>query len=164
MRLRNVSILALVMLVVSFSCYGKVVCDFDGDNSIKTSDAAILLAWIIESNYKIKDPGYLVTESNVQIRAENMLDTNVVVSRLPDSEDLLADSNGDLSLTDAAYLLAFIVENNFAIKTGGVVRFDSVSIRAAGILSLSASLSKLPGTPIGDSSFSTTITGITTDP
>lgn len=157
--------LVLLFLFFGFSANAQslVVCNFNDDNAVNTDDAAILIAWRTENSFFIKT-GTPVTIANVEKRASDMMGKTISVARLPDPvKDRLSDQNTGIQIDDIAYLLAFITENSFAIKTGTSVVFNSVATRASNIISLSYSLSKLPGTPIGDSSFSTTITGIQTD-
>ncbi len=159
-------ILFVLVLVCSTSVLfaEAVVCNFSSDELISSDDAAILLAWRTEYNIFKLNPNKIVTIENVQNRASVILKRDVLVSRLPDlSYDVLSDHSGEIVSDDIAYLLAFITEQNIATLKKQAVDFSNVETRAQNIISLTYSLSKLPGTPIGDSSFTTTITGIQTD-
>ncbi len=163
---KNVLFLLLFLSLGIGVSNAALVSDFDSDNLITTSDIAIFIAWKTEFDFSVKDPSYLVTFENVDIRASNILPASeIVVRRLPiPSVDKLADRGDNPVADDIAYMLAFVVENNFAIKTGTQVKFENVAIRASQILTLKTNLGKLPGGTIGDSTIPVTITGIQLDP
>lgn len=155
----------LVFLVISPGLLqaAALTCNFDDDENINSKDTAIIMAWRTEYN--------LATFKNVEVkledvekRASSILSQNIVVSRLPNQvRDKLADEDKIISTGDIVYLMAYVVEKNIADFKKIPVSFSNVEFRAQSSYSNLAPLSKLPGTPIGDSGFSTTITGIQTD-
>jgi hypothetical protein len=145
--------LLIILILVAFYapaiCIGSdLSCDFDSDQNITSSDIAILAAWI--QSRKSDDKQF------VQDLARSYIST-VVVDRLPGNTDKLEDSVENIGTNDLGFLAAYL-------QTRKSTDFSFVESMAYSIMSKSLDLSKLPGTPIGTASFTTTITGITTDP
>jgi hypothetical protein len=137
--------LALIMPV---SIYGKTIaCDFDGDEIVTSSDIAIFAAWI--QSRKSTDVSF------VQGLARGFV-SGITITRLPTDTDKLEDSSAAIGTTDLGLLAAYIQSRKSS-------DFSFVESVANSIMSKVVSLSKLPGTEIGDSTVPITITGITTD-
>jgi hypothetical protein len=100
-------------------------------------------------------------------KARNITGKNTLnVSRLPDGQDKLEDSLvNNLSNTDLFLFAAYQKVKSEALLGEVTLNFTSVEEKAQSITDdTTIRLGKLPGTPIGTASFTTTITGITTDP
>jgi hypothetical protein len=144
---RTIFIVVFLVLLCCQVSSAAMSGDFDGDNFVTLKDIAYGLAFYLNSSATTATlPGYA---DDFYAQATGP------VSRLPDG--IIDDFNGDagFGLGDIAVMLAHYLSSSKV--------FDSVESAANGYFSRTGALYKLPGTPTGDSSFSTTITGIQTD-
>ncbi len=141
--------LTLLCLFPSVLSAADVACDFDGDKLITSKDSAILTAWL---NLRRSDDVVAV-----QSRARLLYGSDLTVVRLPSDTDKIEDASTIVGSTDKSLLVAYL---NLR-KTSD---FASVQERANLLLGKVVRLSKLPGSPIGDSTVPVTITGIQVDP
>lgn len=135
--------------MVSCLAYSEEAFNFDDKPSTDLIDMIYFISWI--------QSGYSNNQATVVARATEIYSPATgPLLRLPDNskDDLNGDNVADLK--DLILMIAWIQANSST-------SFNTVEARALEILNSVGSLSKLPGTPIGDSTFSTTITGIQTD-
>lgn len=155
MKLKIAYLLVLLFLFISLTVSAEQVCDFDGNNTVDLKDVAYLLAWYQSGGSAVSPSKTLVTA----VASELLSAATGPLTRLPSEsvDDLSGD--GLIDLNDVALMLAWY-------QSGGQSNssFSLVESIAQELLSSANFISKFPGTPIGDSSFTTTITGITTDP
>jgi hypothetical protein len=160
------SFLLFLMIICSVSMvYGaEYVCDFNGDDTANDTDLIVLLAYIQTKGLAELDIATLDI-ATVQASARSLLgDQTLVVSRLPDSNDDLENSvPGDIGDNDLIIFLAYLQTKGLAELDIVTLDFSSVEDSASGLLGKAVGLGKFPGTPIGDSSFTTTITDIDPD-
>lgn len=145
--MKKLSVFLFFLLLCASSGAAEIAGDFDGDQEITLKDVAYALAYALDNSLTLTTlPG---SADNIYSKATGP------VSRLPDTVKDNFDSNDGFGLGDVAALLAFYLASDKS--------FSAVETSTVTIYSKASSLYKLPGTPIGDSSFSTTITGIQTD-
>ena len=124
--------------------------NFDNNSELDLADLIYFISWLQAE--KTTDSNTIVARATeIYSLAQGPL------SRVPDDIKDDLDADGVASLNDLILMIAWLQ----AEKT---TDFSVVEGRAKEIYSSVGSLSKLPGTPIGTASFTTTITGITTDP
>jgi hypothetical protein len=158
-----------ILLLMNFcfpAAYGAgYVCDFDADNSANDNDLIIMLAYLQTKGLAEVGIGSLDI-STVQTSARNLLgNQSLTVARLPDSNDDLENlSTAEVGDNDLIIFLAYLQTKGLAEVGIGTLNFSSVEDSASQLLSKTVGLGKFPETPIGTASFTTTITGITTDP
>lgn len=143
-----VTVVLCLFLVTGFA-FAEEAFNFDDKPATDLIDMIYFISWI--------QSGYSNDSSIVVARATEIYSlAKGPLVRLPNNvkDDLNGDNVADLK--DLIMMIAWIQASN-------TTNFNTVEARALEILSTAGSLSKLPGTPIGDSSFSTTITGIQTD-
>lgn len=141
--------LTLLCLCPSVLSAADVVCDFDGDTMITSKDSAILTAWLNLRRYN--------DVAAVQARARLLYGSDLTVVRLPTTFDKLEDAATIVGSTDKSLLTAYL-------NLRKISDFTSVQERAKLLLGEVVRLSKLPGSPVGDSTVPVTITGIQVDP
>jgi hypothetical protein len=148
--LKKIFVFFIVFTLISSCCSAEVAGDLDGNGSITVEDIAYFMAWFIKGR---------TTDKSVVVNRAKELYPNATgpVVRLPDPAKDNFFGKDSVSLNDIAILMAFFMK-------GRTSDFSAVQIQANNLYSGTDFVSKLPGTPIGDSSFTTTITGITTDP
>lgn len=123
--------------------------NFDDQAEVDLRDLIYFISWI--------QSGYSTNPETIVGRAKEIYpDAQGPLVRRPDNSKDDLNGDGIADLKDMIMMIAWIQ----ASKTNN---FSTIEARALEILSNAGRLSKLPGTPIGDSSFSTTITGIQTD-
>lgn len=141
--------LALLCLLPSVLSAADVVCDFDGDKLITSRDSAILTAWL-----KLRRPNDLAAvESRARLLSGS---SDLTVARLPSNIDKIEDASTIVGSADKSLLVAYL---NLR-KTSN---FASVLERAKLLLGTAVRLSKLPGSPIGDSTVPVKVEGIQVD-
>lgn len=148
--MRKIISFLLLLVVMSSIASAEVTFKFDTETEIGLKDLIYYISWMQADK----------TESTTIILAraqEIMPSASGPLSRFPG--DLKDDLNGDdvADIKDLVFMIAWWQ----ADKT---TDFSIVEARAKEIMASINGLYKLPGTPIGSSSFSTTITGIVADP
>jgi hypothetical protein len=153
------------MLLMVFSFQAKlsaeVAFDLDGNSALDDKDLAIMIGWKQLVNAGVS-AGSITTDVVLGV-ASQILSSVTVVSRIPDvaKDNLSTESTAALDDEDIAYFISFKQLENAGITS---FTFANVETIASQLITLTNNLGKLPGTPLGDSTFTTTITGITTDP
>lgn len=143
------------------SLSAEVAFDFDGSNTLDDKDLAIMIGWKQLVNAGV--PSASITTTVVLGVAQKILASVSSVSRLPDTakDNLSTEGTAALDDQDLAYFISYNQLKNAGVTT---FTFSSIETVASKLITLTTGLGKLPGTAIGDSTFSTTITGITADP
>lgn len=142
-------IFLLFTLVCSNFAFAEVAFNFDNNDSIDLNDLIYFISWL-QADKTTNSTTVLGRAQEIYSPAQGPL------VRLPDNSKEDLDGNGVADLKDLILMIAWLQ----ADKTSS---FSTVEGRAKEIYSTVDNLYKLPGTPIGDSTFSTTITGIKTD-
>lgn len=161
---RSVLLLSCVLVMMLFNATfvaAEIAFDFDGSSSLDDKDLAIMIGWKQLVNAGVASN--LITTSVVLSSAQQILSSVTTVSRLPDvnKDNLSTEGTAALDDQDLAYFISFKQLQNAGLTSFTFANVESV---AGQLITLSTNLGKLPGTAIGDSSFTTTITGITADP
>lgn len=139
----------LVNMCVSCLAGGIIAGDFDGDGQVTLKDIAYYMAWI--SKNRTTNVDSVLTEAT-RLYAPA---TGPIV-RLPSAASDAFTGNDLPGLSDVAIMMGWISKN----RTNN---FNVVLTESAALFSGVKNIYKLPATPVGDSSFSTTIDGITAD-
>jgi len=143
----------LVLIVLLFTpaiSQAETAGDFDGNGIINLEDVAYFMAWFIKGR---------TSDTTVVVNAAKQLyaPADGPIVRLPSlAKDSFAGGSS-LNLNDIAIMMGYFVK-------GRSTDFSVVLSAAVSLYSEVSFVSKLPGTPLGSSSFSTTITGIEADP
>lgn len=139
----------------------EVAFDFDGNSTLDDKDLAIMIGWkqLVNAGVSAGD----ITTDVVRGVAGQILSSVTSVARIPDvtKDNLSTEGTAALDDEDIAYFISFKQLENAGLTS---FSFANVETIASQLITLTNNLGKFPGTPLGDSSFTTTITGITTDP
>ncbi|GAB4273725.1 MAG: hypothetical protein Kow0029_13550 [Candidatus Rifleibacteriota bacterium] len=148
-----------VVLLGGLPVYAEVSFDFDGNSTLDDRDLAIMIGWKQLVNAGVDTS--LITTSAVQSVASQILSSVTTVSRLPDVEkdNLSTESTAVLDDQDIAYFISYKQLVNAGVTNFSFANVESV---ASQLINLTTNLGKFPGTTIGNSTLTTTITGITT--
>jgi hypothetical protein len=140
--------------------------DFNEDGLIDDKDVVVMFSF--NQIKALSDSGFATLSlETVQDNARSTLgDDSFSIIRLPDPvlDDLNSDGKNFLDDEDVVFLFSFNQIKSLSDSGFASLTFANVENNASGILGKTVSLGKFPGTPIGTASFTTTITGITTDP
>ncbi|OGK08200.1 MAG: hypothetical protein A2W80_11415 [Candidatus Riflebacteria bacterium GWC2_50_8] len=158
---KTLLLLFVFLLGSCVSSFAEIAFDFDNSNSLDDKDLAIFIGW-----KQLINAGVLssqITNDMVLQVANPILSSVTAVSRLP---ALVKDnlSNEATDVLDDQDIAFFIAYNQLIFAGVTNFSFSNVEAVAANLIAPTANLGKFPGTPIGSSSFSTTITGIVADP
>jgi hypothetical protein len=148
--MKKIFLLLMVFAFLSPVLHAELAGDLDGDGTITLNDIAYFMAWFMKG--RTTDQALVVSTATSLYSSA----TGPIV-RLPDASKDNFYGDNSISLNDIAIMMAYFMK-------GRTTDFSVVQSQAIQLYSTADFVSKLPGTPIGDSSFTTTITGITTDP
>jgi hypothetical protein len=138
------------MLFIAGTLRAENAFNFDSNSEVDLADLIYFISWL-QAEKTTNSTTVVNRATEIYSLAQGPL------TRVPDDVKDDLDGDGVADLNDLILMIAWLQ----AEKT---TSFSTVVARAKEIYSNVDFLSKLPGTPIGDSSFTTTITGITTDP
>jgi len=160
--MKKVLLFLFILLLGSCgSSFAETTFDFDNSNSLDDKDLAIFIGWKQLVNAGVSS-SQITTDMVLQV-AKPILSSVTAVSRLPDlTKDNLSDEA--INALDDQDIAFFIAYNQLIFAGVTNFSFSNVESVAANLIAPTANLGKFPGTPIGGSSFSTTITGIEADP
>jgi len=158
--MKKVLFVFLVLVLCGTVSFAETAFDFDNSSSLDDKDLAIFIAWKQLVNAGV-DSSQITTALVLQA-AKPILTSVSTVSRLPDlaRDNLSNESTNALDDQDIAYFIAY---NQLVFANAPNFTFTDVETVAGNLLTLTTKLGKFPGTPIGDSTFSTTVTGIQVD-
>ncbi len=148
--MKKIVLTFVLMALLTNSLFAEETFKFGTATSIELKDLIYFISWL-QADKTDSTTTVLARAQEIYTSASGPL------SRLP--ANLKDDLNGDgvADIKDLIFMIAWWQ----ADKTND---FAVVEARAKEIMSSLSGLSKLPGTPLGSSSFSTTITGIVADP
>lgn len=163
MRLLTLVLTVFCLLANPAYC-STLACDFNNDSNITDADLFILFAY-----QQIKAKASLGKATldipTVQSQARSLLgDQTLTVSRLPSNIDDLENLlSSDVADNDLFILFAFQQIRAKAALKKATLDFPTVEAQVESLLKKKVGIGKFPGTPTGDSSFSSTISGIESD-
>lgn len=159
--MKKVLFVSLVLLLSCSVLFAETAFDFDNSSSLDDKDLAIFIGWKQLVNAGVSTSQ--ITTDLVLQAAKPILTSVSTVSRLPElaKDNLSNEATNALDDQDIAFFIAY---NQLVFAGVSNFTFTNVETVAGNLITLTTKLGKFPGTPIGDSSFSSTITGIQVDP
>jgi hypothetical protein len=148
--LKKIALIFIALILIHPCLAVELSGDLDGNGTITLEDIAYFMGWFMKG--RPSDPTVIVEA------AEGLYPSATgPITRIPDPEKEDFFGKSSLSLNDIAIAMAYFMK-------GRTTDFSAVETQANNLYPGTDFVSKLPGTPIGTASFTTTITGITTDP